>query len=193
MPRVSRVGLIVACVSLLLAAIPRQIVDAATTDLDNTQARFTAKHLLISTVQGFIPVKSVQMSVGANNVPSSVQATLDLTKINTSNDQRDADLRSDQFFDVQRFPTMTFSSTQITSQGGSAFVMAGNLNVHGVTKPVTLNGTVGPTIKDSQGKTHIGYTATATIDRTQWGIGSGYPDAVVGNAISITIAAEVML
>ncbi|MBV8425364.1 MAG: YceI family protein [Candidatus Eremiobacteraeota bacterium] len=168
-------------------------VDAASIDLDNTQARFTAKHLLISTVQGFIPIKSVQIALGANNVPTSIQAALDLSKLNTSNDQRDGDLRSDQFFDVQRFPTMTFASTKITPQSGGSFVMAGNLTMHGVTKPVSLNGTVGATMKDSQGKTHVGYTATGTVDRTQWGVGSGYPDAIVGNAISITIAAEAIL
>ena len=193
MASISRLGLIAAAAAMFFAAAPRVSVDAASIDLDNTQARFTAKHLLISTVQGFIPIKSVQIALGTNNVPTSIQAALDLSKLNTSNDQRDGDLRSDQFFDVQRFPTMTFASTKITPQSGGSFIMAGNLTMHGVTKPVTLNGTVGATIKDSQGKTHVGYTATGTVDRTQWGVGSGYPDAIVGNAISITIAAEAIL
>ena len=191
MARVSRLGLIVAAASLLLSAVPGTRLEAATADPDHTQAHFTAKHLLISTVQGYIPVKSVQITLGANNIPSSVQATLDLTKINTNNDQRDSDLRSDQFLDVQRYPTMTFTSTQITGSGTS-FVMNGNLTIHGVTKPVVVNGTINGTVKDNQGKTHVGYAATATIDRTQWGVGPGFPDAVVGNSISITIEAEVI-
>ena len=192
MLRISRTGLIAMSTVVLLSLAVPAIVGAAAVDLDNTQARFTAKHLLISTVQGFIPVKTVQIALGSNNMPTSVQATLDLTKINTSNDQRDGDLRSDQFFDVQRFPTMTFKSTRITPQGTGAFTMSGDLTIHGVTKPVTLTGTVGGAT-NIQGQTHVGYTATATIDRTQWGVGTSYPDAIVGNSITITIAAEVIV
>jgi polyisoprenoid-binding protein YceI len=147
---------------------------------------------LISTVEGTIPVKSVTVTVDSTKIPTAITAVMDLTKLDTHNDQRDSDLRSDKFFNVQQFPDMTFKSTKITGSG-TTFVMNGDLTFHGVTKPITVNGTVNGTITDSRGRTHVGYTATATVDRTQWGIGPAYPQAVVNNTVAITIEAEAIL
>jgi polyisoprenoid-binding protein YceI len=162
-------------------------------DPNHTATHFAAKHLLISTVQGDIPVKSVSVTLGSDNVPTSVVAVMDLTKIDTHNDQRDGDLRSDKFLDVAKYPDMTFKSTKITAASGGNFVMNGDLTIHGVTKPVVVNGNVVGTVKDSRGKTHVGYAANVTIDRTQWGVGAGVPAAVVSNDIVVTIEAEAIL
>ena len=133
------------------------------------------------------------MTLAADNIPTSVEATLDLTKIDTHNDQRDSDLRSDKFLNVQQFPEMTFKSTKITPQSGGNFVMNGDLTIHGVTKPVTVNGNVVGKVTDQRGKTHVGYAASVTLDRTQWGIGANVPPAIVGTEINITIEAEAIL
>jgi len=192
MLRITRAALIVA--ALIVWAAPATRADESVSiDPNHTSAHFAAKHLLISTVQGDIPVKSVAVTLGANNIPTSVSATLDLTKIDTHNDQRDSDLRSDKFLSVQQFPEMTFKSTKITSQSGGNFIMNGDLTIHGVTKPVIVNGNVVGTVKDGRGRTHVGYAASLTLDRTQWGIGAGVPPEIVGTAINVTIEAEAIL
>lgn len=193
MPKsLSRTVLLVSGLAIF-AAYSAVLADAPTIDLNHTSAHFSAKHLLISTVQGDIPVKSVTVALGADNVPTTVMATLDLTKIDTHNDDRDKDLRSERFFNVQQYPDMTFKSTEITAQSGGNFTMQGDLTMRGVTKPVTLNGNVVGTAKDNKGRTHVGYAATGTVDRTQWAVGQAVPSAVVGNHIAITIEAEAIL
>ncbi len=189
--RFSRAALIAAA-ALFLAVAPALGAGEPTMDPNHTQTHFAVKHLLISTVEGTIPIKSVTVALNSSKIPTSVTAVMDLTKIDTHNDQRDSDLRSDKFFNVTQFPEMTFKSTSITGSG-TAFVMNGDLTFHGVTKPIVVNGTVNGTITDSKGRTHVGYTATATVDRTLWGIGPGYPQAVVANSVLITIEAEAIL
>jgi polyisoprenoid-binding protein YceI len=192
MLRLTRAVLIAA--ALFVWAAPAVRADETPSiDPNHTSAHFAAKHLLISTVQGDIPVKSVKVTLAADNIPTSVEATLDLTKIDTHNDQRDSDLRSDKFLNVQQFPEMTFKSTKIVPQSGGNFVMNGELTIHGVTKPVSVNGNVVGSVKDGRGRTHVGYAASVTLDRTQWGIGAGVPPEVVGTNINVTIEAEAIL
>jgi polyisoprenoid-binding protein YceI len=167
--------------------------NAAALDLNHTATNFAAKHLLISTVQGNIPIKSTSIVMGADYVPASIDAVMDLTKIDTHNDRRDNDLRSERFLDAAQFPEMTFKSTKITRAGPEKFVMDGDLTIHGITKPVVVNGTIGGSVKDKQGRTHVGYAATALIDRRQWNVGATIPAAVVSNEINITIEAEAIL
>jgi polyisoprenoid-binding protein YceI len=192
MLRLPRVALIAAAATTLLAYTPAQ-ADAPALDPNHTSAHFSAKHLLISTVQGDIPVKSVKVTLGPDNVPTSVEATLDATKIDTHNDMRDGDLRGDRFLNVQQFPEITFKSTKIVPQSGGNFVMNGDLTIHGVTKPVSVNGNVVGSVKDNKGKTHVGYAASLTLDRTQWGVGANVPPAIVSTDINITIEAEAIL
>jgi polyisoprenoid-binding protein YceI len=192
MPRLSR-ALLIAAAASFFAAAPAARAEDVSIDPNHTSAHFAAKHLLISTVQGDIPVKSVKVTLASNNIPTSVEATLDLTKIDTHNDQRDSDLRSDKFLNVQQFPEMTFKSAKITPQSGGNFVMNGDLTIRGVTKPVSVSGNVVGTVKDGKGKTHVGYAASLTLDRTQWGIGANVPPEVVSTSINITIEAEAIL
>ena len=167
--------------------------EGAKIDLNHTSAHFAAKHLLISTVQGFVPIKSVTATFGKDNVPASVEALLDLSKIDTHNERRDNDLRSQRFLDVEQYPEMTFKSTKIVPGKRGHFTMEGTLTLRGVTKSVSVDGNVVGAIKDDKGRTHIGYAATTTIDRTQWGVGSTIPAAIVGNDIQITIEAEAII
>lgn len=181
-------------VALLIAMpLPAGAQNAAALDSNHTSANFAAKHLLISTVQGNIPVKSTSIVLGGDYVPSSVEAVMDLTKIDTHNDRRDNDLRSERFLDVAQYPEMTFKSTKITPEGAGKFEMAGDLTIRGITKPIVVNGTIGGSIKDKQGRTHVGYAATAVIDRRQWNVGTTIPAAIVSYEINITIEAEAIL
>jgi polyisoprenoid-binding protein YceI len=161
-----------------------------TVDPVHSSATFTATHLMISHVSGTIPIASASIVTPAGaTIPISAQAQLDLQKIDTHNDRRDNDLRSPHFFDVANFPQMAFTSTGVNATDAKNFVMTGNLTMHGVTKPVTLNGQYlgsGPGVRP--GEKRIAYIADATIDRTQWGMTYGYP--VASNTIDIHLELE---
>lgn len=181
------VAFLAGMVAIGLPALADTPVDV---DLNHTSATFSVKHLTISTVTGVIPVTSVKVSEGADHLPTAVEAVLDLTKINTQSDKRDADLRSEHWFDVAKYPNLTFKSTKITATGGGNFTMTGDMTAHGITKPVTLTCTLNGTIKDGRGRTHAGYDATTTVDRTQWAIGAGYAPLIAGNTITIKLEVE---
>jgi len=161
-------------------------------DPAHTSASFSVKHLTLTTISGTIGVKDASIAVAPDDTLISAKATLDLTTIDTKFADRDADLKSDHWFDVAADPTMTFVSTKITGDKSNMTVV-GNLTFHGKTNPVTLVAQYGGTVKDPRGRTHIGYTATGTLDRTLWGVGTSYPPAIVGNEVTITIELEAIV
>jgi len=172
-----------------LAAFPAGARADLAVDPAHTSASFSVKHFTLTTVSGTIGVKSAAIAVGADDTLTSAKADLDLTTIDTKVADRDADLKSDHWFDVAKYPTMSFVSTKITGDK-TAMSVLGNLTFHGVTNPVTLTAKFDGSVKDPKGNTHIGYSATGTIDRTKWGLGAGYPPAIVGDDITIDIELE---
>jgi polyisoprenoid-binding protein YceI len=158
-------------------------------DTGHSSAEFDVTHFGISHVKGTIPIVSALATIPAGaHRPSSITATLDLRRVDTHNTRRDNDLRSDHWFDVAKFPTMTFASTSVSGTSDSAFAIVGSLTFHGVTKPVTLAATFSGRAADQQGRAHIAYTATTTIDRRDFGL-TGNP-TVVGTTIGITLEIE---
>ena len=143
-----------------------------TIDQAHTQAQFTIVHLAISKVHGQIPIASGTAEIGDNELPSSVNATLDVTKLDTHDAKRDSDLKGPDFFDAAKYPTITFVSTKIAGTPAD-FTMTGNLTLHGVTKPVTLTGKVEGRVTDGRGRHHIAYTAATTFDRREFGMNWG--------------------
>jgi polyisoprenoid-binding protein YceI len=170
-------------------AMPTVVRADVTVDPAHTSANFSTKHLTLTTVSGTIAVKSATIAIGPADTLTSAKADLDLSTIDTKEADRDADLRSDHWFDVAHYPTMAFASTRITGDK-NAMTIAGTLTFHGATHPVTLLAKYAGAVTDGRGRTHVGYTATGTIDRTVWGLGPGYPPAIVGNDIAITIELE---
>ena len=160
-----------------------------TADPAHTRATFSVKHLTLTTVGGTIGLKDAKIDTGADDVLTSADATLDLSTIDTKFGRRDDDLKSDHWFDVAKFPVMTFKSTKVTGDK-NAMTIVGDLTFHGVTKPVTLAAKFEGSVKDGRGKTHVGYSATTTVDRTQWGIGPTFPPAIVGNDVTIDLELE---
>lgn len=155
----------------------------------HSSATFTAIHLGISRVTGTIPILSASVSVpDGSNVPTSVEAALDPNGVDTHNDTRDADVRSPHFFDVKTYPAMTFVSTSISATDDKHISITGNFTMHGVTKPVTLDAAYLGRGPGMRGETRIAYAATATIDRTQWGMTYGFP--IVSNSIDLSIEIE---
>src|SRR2546423_13596457 len=111
-------------------------------DPSHSSVEFSVKHLMITTVKGsFTGIEAQLVGDDANPSSSVATATIDATTITTKNEQRDAHLRSADFFDVAKYPTITFASTRIDGDPLGDFKLSGDLTIHGVTNPVVLDGT----------------------------------------------------
>ncbi len=179
-----------------LAAALSLPVAAATSewqiDPAHSSAQFAVKHLSISTVRGaFTSVKGTVQFDNTDITKSSVDVTIDVNSVDTRVEARDKDLRSDHFFDVEHYPTMTFKSTKIEQVAPGKLKVVGNLTIHGITKEATLD-VDGPTspINDPWGNRRMGLNASTKILRKDFGVGTGYGPAMIGDEISITIDAE---
>jgi polyisoprenoid-binding protein YceI len=158
-------------------------------DPAHANAQFKVTHLGISKVQGeFTNVTGTVQLDEADPTKSVVNATIDTATVFTRNDSRDKDLK-DNFFEVTKYPTMTFVSKSITRGADGKLQVTGDFTLHGVTKPVTF-AVDGPTeaIKDPWGNQRRGASATATIHRSDFGI-TKYP-GVIGEEIAITLDIE---
>jgi polyisoprenoid-binding protein YceI len=159
-------------------------------DPNHTAAQFSVKHLGVSTVRGaFTKVTGTAKHDPADPSKDSLEATIDANSVDTRVEMRDKDLRSPNFLDVQKYPTITFHSKQVKVVGPGKLQFAGDLTIHGVTKEVVLD-VDGPSapIKDPWGNQRIGTSASTKITRQDFGV-NGAP-GVVGDEITITIDAE---
>ena len=142
-----------------------------TIDPVHSHIEFSVKHLMITTVKGrFTGVAGTVEIDDANPSASRADIRVDAATIDTREPQRDAHLRSADFFDVETYPTLTFTSTRITGRKGSEFKLAGNLTIHGVTREVVLDVTDEGRGKDPWGGERAGFSATTTINRKDFGL-----------------------
>ena len=138
----------------------------------HSSAQFSVRHMMISTVRGqFGGVKGAVLYDPQNLNASSVEATIDCTTVNTGEPKRDADLKSERFFDVKRYPVMKFKSTKVDAAGPGKLKVTGNLTINDTTRQVVLD-VDGPTppIHDNQGREKVGLNGTTTISRKDFGI-----------------------
>lgn len=138
-------------------------------DATHTQVGFSVKHMAISTVRGRFSKFDGAGETDAGGRLTSATFTIDAGSIDTNQEQRDAHLRSADFFDVEHHPTLTFASTRITQQG-TDITIEGNFTMHGVTKPVTLKGETAPTVKDPWGMQRTALTLEGKLNRKDWGL-----------------------
>ena len=161
---------------LLIAAlvlVTFAFAETSTWDIDtaHSAAQFTVRHMAISNVNGsFTKVTGSVQFDDADITKSTVDATIDAASIDTRVEARDADLKSDKFFDVAKFPTLTFKSKKIVKNGDKV-ALIGDLTMHGVTKEVTLD-VDGPTaaVSDPWGNTRRGFSATTKVNRQDYGV-----------------------
>ncbi|HKH97677.1 MAG TPA: YceI family protein [Candidatus Sulfotelmatobacter sp.] len=161
-------------------------------DPNHTAAQFSVRHLGVSTVRGaFTKVSGSAKYDSADPAKTSLDATIEASSVDTRVEMRDNDLRSPNFLDVQKYPTITFHSKQTKAAGAGKLQITGDLTIHGVTKEVVLD-VDGPTaaMKDPWGNQRIGASATVKINRKDFGV-NGAP-GIVGDEISITIDAELI-
>ena len=157
-------------------------------DPAHSEVDFSIKHLGISNVHGRLGKVDTTITLDDKDITkSTVNATIDITGVDTGQAPRDNHLKSDSFFDVAKYATATFASTSV-ARGGSGLLVSGDLTLHGVTKPVVLDVT-GPTapVTGMDKKQHVGFEATTTLHRSDFGIGATFPAAVVGEDVQITI------
>ena len=161
-------------------------------DPNHTAAQFSVRHLGVSTVRGaFTRVTGSAKHDPADPSKDSLEATIDANSVDTRVEMRDKDLRSPNFLDVQKYPSITFHSKQTKVAGSGKLQITGDLTIHGVTKEVTLD-VDGPSaaIKDPWGNQRIGASATTKINRQDFGV-SSLP-GVVGDELTLTIDAELI-
>jgi polyisoprenoid-binding protein YceI len=159
-------------------------------DPAHSAVQFNVRHLGISNVQGdFTKVSGMAMIDDDDLSKSSVTATVDMTSVDTRVEKRDEDLKGANFFDVAKYPTMTFQSTKIVKTGEGMLKMTGNLTLHGVTKEVTFD-VSGPSAPINMMGVRRGAQATGKIYRKDFGMATGIP--MVGDEITITIDVEMV-
>jgi polyisoprenoid-binding protein YceI len=165
-------------------------------DQSHSHVGFRVKHLVVSKVEGEFKDFDGSFSFDEKKPDASkVAFTIKAASINTNTAKRDEHLRSADFFDVQKFPTLAFESTKVEGAGKGKYKLSGNLTIHGVTKPVTFVVEYGGVSKDPwEGKTHTGFTATLRINRKDYGLTwnkaletGGF---VVGEDVDITVEIE---
>jgi len=177
---------------LALAAVPTLAADTFKIDTAHTEAGFTVKHLMISNVRGqFGKTEGTVVFDEKDPSKSTVEATIDVSTVNTRDEKRDGHLKSPDFFDVAKFGTITFKSTKV-EKAGAGLKVTGDLTMKGVTKPVVLD-VAGPTgeVKDPYGNTRRGISATGQVNRKDFGVSYG-PDAIVSDLVKIQIEAELI-
>lgn len=181
--------------SALFTAAPVSAQTTWTIDPNHSAAQFSVRHMMVSTVRGNLGKITGTVTFDGKNVEGiSAEATIDATGIDTRVESRDNDLRSADFFDVAKYPTITFKSKRAEPGGEGHFKLVGDLTMHGVTKEVVLDVEgPSPAVKQGDGE-RIGAVATTKLNRRDYGLNySRMLEAggvVVGDEISVTLDIE---
>lgn len=173
---------------------------ASTWEIDTAHAagNFSVKHLVISNVNGTLGDVTGKVEVDDKDVTKSkVEAAIDLKGINTKQPKRDDHLRSPDFFDVEKFPTLTFKSTKIEKGEGMKLKVSGDLTMHGVTKPVVLDGELtAEVVNPFSGAKARGFSGTTTLNRKDFGLNWNKSleagGVLVGEDVKVSIEAELV-
>jgi polyisoprenoid-binding protein YceI len=167
-------------------------------DPNHSAAQFAVRHLAISTVRGeFTKVSGTVQLDDKDIAKSSVDVTIDAASVDTRVADRDKDLRSERFFDVEKYPTLTFKSTRVEQTEPGKLKVTGDLTIHGVTKRVVLD-VEGPTtpVKDPWGNQRAAANATTKVNRqdfgVKWNAKMDNGGLVVGDDVAITIDVELV-
>jgi polyisoprenoid-binding protein YceI len=176
--------------------IPGYVVGTWDIDATHSTVGFSVRHMMVSKVRGYFRTFSGEIVTAADPAQSSVTATVDMDSIDTRQEQRDAHIKSADFFDVGNHTVMTFRSTGVRNHGED-WVVEGDLTIKGITKPVTLalelNG-FGP---DAYGGTRAGFSGRTDISRKEFGVDIDMPmdggGVVVGDKINIELEIEAVL
>ncbi|MDP9332633.1 MAG: YceI family protein [Actinomycetota bacterium] len=163
-------------------------------DQSHSHVSFSARHLMVTKVRGRFPVTAGHLDIAEDPTQSSVEATIDVSAVDSGDPKRDEHLRSADFFDAEQYPTVSFRSTRVHDRGDGEFTLEGELTVRDSTRPVTLQGEYLGSQESPWGDTRVGFTAETEINRKDWGLTWNVAletgGVLVGDKIKLTIDAE---
>ena len=178
--------------------IPGYVAGTWAIDPVHSEVSFVVRHMMVSKVRGRFDTFEGTIITAENPLESSVTASVDLSSVNTGQEQRDAHIRSADFFEVEKHPMMTFASTGVRPEGDH-FLLDGDLSIKGVTQPVTFKLEVNGFGPDAFGGTRAGFSAATEINRKDFGVNfdgpiPGVPGGVaVSDKVTVTLEAEGVL
>lgn len=167
-----------------------------TIDLDHSAVTFKIRHLFSKVSGSFNQFEGTVEYEPGKPETWKTSAVIQAASIDTNNEKRDKHLRTGDFFDVEKYPTITFKSTKVTDVSGDKGKLHGDLTIHGVTKPVVLDLSVHGVGDDPWGNTRSGFTAVTKIDRKEFGIDWNQPvvgGVMLGDEVEITLEVEGLL
>jgi polyisoprenoid-binding protein YceI len=165
--------------------IPGYVAGTWAIDPVHSEVSFTVRHMMVSKVRGRFDTFEGTIVTGEDPLSSTVTASVDLTSINTGQEQRDAHIRSADFFEVEKYPAMTFTSTAIKA-GEEGFILEGDLTLKGVTKSVAFNLEVNGFGPDAYGGTRGGFSAETRINRHDFGVDFNGPIPGVPGGVAVS-------
>ena len=178
------------------ATVPGYVAGTWTIDALHSEVGFSVRHMMVSKVRGKFTKFAGEIVTADNVYDSSVTAEIDLSSIDTGNEQRDAHIRSADFFEVETYPTMTYRSTGVRRHR-DGFILDGKLTLKGVTKDVPLSLELNGFGPDPYGGTRAGFTAIAEINRRDFGVNftavMETGGAVVSDKVTIQLEIEAVL
>jgi len=140
-------------------------------DASHSEVGFSVRHLMIAKVKGTFHAFDASIAADVSDLTSAeISFNIDLSSVDTRNGDRDAHLKSADFFDVEQFPTLGFKATAITKTGEGEYAVTGDVSLHGVTRSETFEVTFEGTSRDPWGNTKAGFSATGTIKRSDYGL-----------------------
>jgi polyisoprenoid-binding protein YceI len=178
--------------SLLVSAETKYKIDPSHTSID-----FSVSHMVISSVTGkFKEVSGSLTAKGDDFTDARIDVFIPAKSINTENEKRDEHLRSADFFDVAKFPEVTFKSVSVKKTGDNAYIISGDLTMHGVTKSVDLKTTFKGSVKSPWGQTVVAFKGTTVIARKEWGLSWNKAmeagGVLVGEDVELTLNVELV-
>lgn len=190
-----KLSTIFAAAMLLFAAGTTSAQSKWSVDASHSSVKFTVSHLMVSEVDGSFGKYDGSIDApGADFNNATVNFTVDVNSVNTDNEMRDKHLKSDDFFNAEKYPNMTFKSTSFKKGKGNSYVLEGNLTIRDVTKKVKMDVTYGGSVVDPWGNTKAGFKAVTKISREAYGLKwnklTEAGGAVVGDEVTITLKLE---
>jgi polyisoprenoid-binding protein YceI len=160
-------------------------------DKDHAKLGFTITHLMVSDVEGWFKTFSAQVTSSNEDFSDAVaEMTADVSSINTESEMRDKHLKSPDYFDAVKYPAITFKSTTFKKVNDNNYKVTGDLTIHGVTKTVALDAICRMGTNPMNKKAIAGFKITGIIKRSDFGIGTSVPNAMLGDEVSIVANAE---
>ncbi len=155
-------------------------------DPNHSNLGFAVFHLSVSDIKGTVKLKEATITTSSEDFADAViSLKADMNTIDTDNDKRDAHLKTADFFDATKFPEILFESTSFKKDGNGIFTITGNLTLHGITKPITLNGTLKTAVNATNSKPIAGFKVLGTIKRSDFDVAVSTPKEILTDEVNI--------